>query len=97
MSTPKIQPADGDMNKLIIDYSAMQIRRKAQQNISNRGLQDLNTLIKCAGEEFGEICRADLDSEGAQRIIEEARDLAALCIQIECLLKEGDKAPFTHQ
>lgn len=59
---------------------------KAANNIEKWGVQDLETIGLAIAEETGELCQAILQakSEGGDpaRIMEEARDLAALCLQI---------------
>ena len=62
--------------------------KKAQLNLIEWGLQDKKTILIAMMEELGEIARADLENQGDERIIAEARDLGALCLQMECLLSK---------
>jgi NTP pyrophosphatase (non-canonical NTP hydrolase) len=69
-----------------------QIQRRAKANIERWGDQPLETLGLVASEEMGEVCQAILQwrHEGGEkwRIFDEARDLAAVCLQI--LRHEGE-------
>jgi NTP pyrophosphatase (non-canonical NTP hydrolase) len=63
-----------------------QIKRQAARNLARWGDQPLETLGLVAAEEMGEVCQAILQwrHEGGEReqIFDEARDLAAVCLQI---------------
>jgi len=62
------------------------IQKQADANIGKWGHQPLETLGLVAAEEMGEVCQAILQfvHEGGDesRIYDEARDLAATCLQI---------------
>ena len=62
------------------------INQQAAVNVAKWGKQPLETLGLVAAEEMGEVCQAILQwqHEGGERerIFEEARDLAAVCLQI---------------
>ena len=74
----------------LIRKASLKTGKKAQLNIIQYGLQDKRTILIAMMEELGEIARADLENEGIERVISEARDLGALCIQMECLLGSGE-------
>jgi NTP pyrophosphatase (non-canonical NTP hydrolase) len=63
-----------------------QISTRASINVNKWGHQPLATLGLVASEEMGELCQAILQWEHENgkknRIFEEARDLAAACLQI---------------
>lgn len=68
------------------------ISRQVQANIEHYGFQNLPILLTCMTEELGEVARemkrlwsADTP-EPLERIGNEARDLAALCIQMGLLV-----------
>lgn len=70
-----------------LQTASLHCATKGRENIEKWGLQDVDTLLHAMMEELGEIARAHLEKEGDQRLIEEARDLGALCLQLETLLK----------
>ena len=59
---------------------------KAEENVEEWGLQDVETLLIAIQEEQGELAQAYLEAEHedgeAARIASELADLAALCIQL---------------
>ena len=62
------------------------IQQHARANIEKWGRQDVETLALCIAEEAGEVAQAVLQARWENgrptRIVEEAVDLAALCLQI---------------
>jgi NTP pyrophosphatase (non-canonical NTP hydrolase) len=65
---------------------------KAEENVEEWGLQEIETLLLAMQEEQGELSQAYLESEhedgDAARIASELDDLAALCIQLRWRLEE---------
>jgi NTP pyrophosphatase (non-canonical NTP hydrolase) len=59
---------------------------RAKENIAEWGVQELETLVLAIAEETGEVAQALLqylhEDGRRQRIIDEAVDLGALCIQL---------------
>jgi NTP pyrophosphatase (non-canonical NTP hydrolase) len=75
------QKMDNKRKKQLDEISA-----QADANVEVWGHQPLATLGLVASEEMGEVCQAILQWEHERgqksRIFEEARDLAAVCLQI---------------
>lgn len=67
-------------------------REKAEENVEEWGLQEIDTLLLAMQEEQGELAQAYLESEyedgDAARIASELDDLAALCIQLRWRLEK---------
>ncbi|MHB9286773.1 hypothetical protein ACKVMT_07005 [Halobacteriales archaeon Cl-PHB] len=65
---------------------------KAEENVEEWGLQEIDTLLLAMQEEQGELSQAYLESEyengNAARIASELDDLAALCVQLRWRLEE---------
>lgn len=65
---------------------------KAEENVEEWGLQDVETLLLAMQEEQGELAQAHLEAEhedgDAARIAAELDDLAALCIQLRWRLEQ---------
>lgn len=65
---------------------------KAEENVEEWGLQDVETLLLAMQEEQGELSQAHLEAEhedgDAARIASELDDLAALCIQLRWRLEQ---------
>jgi NTP pyrophosphatase (non-canonical NTP hydrolase) len=65
---------------------------KAEENIEEWGLQDVETLLMAMQEELGEMTQAHLEAAhedgDAARIATELDDLAALCIQLRWRLEQ---------
>jgi len=68
---------------------------RADHNLARWGKQDVPTLIMAMVEELGEISQAHLQAiaEGGDpwRVIDEALDLAPLCVQLVELVQEQRK------
>ena len=66
-------------------------RDRAESNIDEWGLQDVETLLLAMQEELGELTQAHLqarDEDGASgRVADELDDLGALCVQLERALE----------
>lgn len=67
-------------------------REKAEENIDEWGLQDVETLLLAMQEEQGELAQAYLEAEyeggDLARAANELDDLAALCIQLRWRLEQ---------
>jgi NTP pyrophosphatase (non-canonical NTP hydrolase) len=65
---------------------------KAEQNVEEWGVQDVETLLLAMQEEQGELAQAHLEAKhedgDAARIAAELNDLAALCIQLRWRLEQ---------
>lgn len=65
---------------------------KAEENVEEWGLQDVETLLLAMQEEQGELAQAHLEEThedgDAARIADELDDLAALCIQLRWRLEQ---------
>jgi NTP pyrophosphatase (non-canonical NTP hydrolase) len=67
-------------------------RRKAEENVEEWGLQDVETLLLAMQEEMGELAQAHLEAEHEDgdptRIARELADLGALCVQLRWRLEQ---------
>ena len=65
---------------------------KAEENVDEWGVQDIETMLLAMQEEQGELAQAHLEAEhedgDAERIVAELDDLAALCIQLRWRLEQ---------
>ena len=81
-----------------IEDAAWYTREHARQNIEKWGLQNLKTLIVVATEELGETAkevlahqftsRTDYEANNLDRISQEAKDFAAVGLQIMALVEK---------
>ncbi|WP_148680502.1 hypothetical protein [Halovivax ruber] len=71
--------------------------RKAEENVEEWGLQDVETLLLAMQEEQGELAQAFLEAayEGGdpERVAEELADLGALCFQLRWSLNDCHGQP----
>lgn len=73
---------DNDVQKADVEYVIAQVRLELEVQELKWGIDRIlptRTWITIAAEEFGEVARADLESEGVNYIREWAQ-LAAVCI-----------------
>lgn len=65
---------------------------KADENIAEWGVQDVETLLLAMQEELGELTQAHLEALAEDgdphRVSDELDDLAALCVQLDRRLSE---------
>ena len=65
---------------------------KAEENVDEWGVQDVETLLLAIQEELGELTQAHLEArhegDDTERIAAELDDLAALCIQLRWRLEQ---------
>lgn len=88
MTTEKSNDAEQHSAKMeIADW-----RHKAEENVDEWGLQDVETLLLAMQEEMGELAQAHLEAEHENgdrtRIARELADLGALCVQLRWRLEQ---------
>jgi len=68
---------------------------RADQNVDEWGLQDVETILLAMQEEMGELTQAHLEAThedgDADRVEEEMADLGALLLQLHMRLKRNEK------
>jgi len=83
---------DGEVNRLSGRMELGYWVDKAEQNVEEWGVQDVETLLLAMQEEQGELAQAHLEAKhedgDAARIAAELNDLAALCIQLRWRLEQ---------
>ncbi|UIP01707.1 hypothetical protein Hbl1158_17030 (plasmid) [Halobaculum sp. CBA1158] len=81
-----------DVNQTSAKMELAYWRERAEENVEEWGLQEIDTLLLAMQEEQGELAQAYLEAEhedgDAARIAAELDDLAALCIQLRWRLEE---------
>lgn len=83
---------DGEVDRLNARMELGYWAEKAETNVEEWGLQDVETLLLAMQEEQGELAQAYLEAEyedgDAARIAAELDDLAALCVQLRWRLEQ---------
>ena len=68
-------------------------RERVRQDEMHGPRLDVNDIPRVLGEEFGEVCKAINDREGAARIREELVQCAAVCLKAIESIDRGDAMP----
>lgn len=85
------ETAEQRLRRRVLDSVRRELERQDQKWGTDRDLPR-RTWISILGEEFGEVCRAELEHEGRRRWIDELSQVAAVaCAAIEATLREADR------